>query len=50
VPGAGVNLEVRPLLQDQELQTSVRYWEGAVDAVGGPGGRGYLELTGYGGK
>ena len=48
VPAAGVRLEVRPLLQDQELRLSVVYWEGAVEAVGGGlTGSGYLELTGY---
>jgi predicted secreted hydrolase len=46
IPSAALTLEVRPLLQDQELQTSVRYWEGAVDSTGVPGA-GYLELTGY---
>ena len=42
---------VRALLQDQEMDLSVRYWEGAVevlsDADGTPLGRGYLELSGY---
>ena len=48
IPLAGLSLDVRPLLDDQELRVSVRYWEGAVDARG-PGleGSGYLELTGY---
>ncbi|MGH8538714.1 MAG: lipocalin family protein [Gammaproteobacteria bacterium] len=45
-------LEVAPLLADQELDVSVRYWEGAIavrgTAQGVPvNGRGYLELTGY---
>ncbi len=53
VPAAGVDLEVVPLLDDQELQASVRYWEGAVSAEGRSQGRkvegrGYVELTGYG--
>lgn len=53
LPGRGLRLEVRPVLPDQEMKVSVRYWEGAVDVVGeGPGGarvsgRGYVELTGY---
>ncbi len=48
-----MTLEVAPVLADQELDVSIRYWEGAVD-VGGRrngetlGGRGYVELTGYG--
>ncbi len=53
VPRLGLELEVRPLLEAQELDLSVRYWEGAVEAGGTSngspvGGRGYLELTGYG--
>jgi len=40
----------RPLIDDQELNLTVRYWEGAIkltDVAGQPIGRGYLELTGY---
>ena len=56
LPGAGAaafDLAVRPLLADQELRLSFRYWEGAVTARGTHGGRpvtarGYVELTGYG--
>lgn len=52
VPGEGVDLTVTPVRQDQELNVSVRYWEGAVEVEGtGPSGalrgRGYVELTGY---
>ena len=55
VPAVGVDVEVRPALQNQELTTSTRYWEGAVDvsaaSAGGdgrkPAGRGYVELVGY---
>jgi predicted secreted hydrolase len=52
VPGAGISLDVRPYLEHQELELSVRYWEGAVRADGkGPAGaltgQGYLELAGY---
>ena len=52
VPSSGIELEIRPYLDDQELALSVRYWEGAVHAEGrGPLGRltaeGYLELAGY---
>jgi predicted secreted hydrolase len=51
---ADLQLEVRPLLPDQELHLAVRYWEGAVQVsgtrAGRPvGGRGYVELTGYAG-
>ena len=55
VPSEGLELEVRPLLADQELHLSVRYWEGAVEVTGSRAGhpvqgRGYVELTGYGGS
>lgn len=52
VPDLGLELDVVPVMSDQELFTTVRYWEGAVD-VGGSrddrpiSGRGYVELTGY---
>jgi predicted secreted hydrolase len=51
-PKLGIALEVRPYLEEQELDLSVRYWEGAVHAEGeGPTGaltgQGYLELAGY---
>ena len=47
-----VALDVRPVMADQELSTTVRYWEGAVDVSGTRSGRaihgrGYVELTGY---
>jgi predicted secreted hydrolase len=56
VPAVGIDVDVRPALQNQELTTSTRYWEGAVDVTaasgeGGGGraasGRGYVELVGY---
>jgi predicted secreted hydrolase len=52
IPSAGLTLDVRPLLDDQELRLSVQYWEGAVAARGDAArtpitGAGYLELTGY---
>jgi predicted secreted hydrolase len=52
-PSAQLALEIRPYVPDQELNLSVRYWEGAVRGDGtGPGGshmaaEGYLELAGY---
>ncbi len=52
VPRFGLDLAITPVIANQELFTTVRYWEGAVD-VGGQGragaisGRGYVELTGY---
>lgn len=54
VPKAALDLDVRPYLSDQELDVSVRYWEGAVKVTGISdgeiiGGSGYVELVGYGG-
>jgi predicted secreted hydrolase len=47
LPAFGLDLDVRPLLADQELDTSFRYWEGAVAVRGTTPGSGYVELTGY---
>jgi len=52
VPAEGLVLDVVPVMADQELFTTVRYWEGAVDVSGrrrgeAVSGRGYVELTGY---
>jgi len=52
VPRFGLKLNVSPVISDQELFTTVRYWEGAVDVTGEHNrqpveGRGYVELTGY---
>lgn len=55
VPNLRLSLQVAPIMDDQELFTTVRYWEGAVDVSGTRGGRnitgrGYVELTGYADK
>lgn len=52
VPALGLDLELQPVLANQELDTTPRYWEGAVDVHGRRAGtpttgRGYVELTGY---
>ena len=47
VPREGLDLRVRAVLDDQLLDHSVRYWEGAVDVTGSHTGKGYLELSGY---
>ncbi|WP_305044702.1 lipocalin-like domain-containing protein [Geoalkalibacter sp.] len=52
VPREDLDLRVTPLLADQELAVSIRYWEGAVGVTGSRAGRplsgrGYVELTGY---
>lgn len=54
IPSQAVDLRIEPAMAAQELDTFVRYWEGAVDVVGSDGGkptsgRGYVELTGYAG-
>jgi len=58
VPSADLDLRVAPVLEDQEMDVTVRYWEGAVDVLAAgagtpdaadPIGRGYVELTGYAG-
>jgi predicted secreted hydrolase len=53
VPSLKIDVEVRPVIANQELSTRPRYWEGAVDVHGGQSdpqatGRGYVELVGYG--
>jgi predicted secreted hydrolase len=54
VPSEGLQLEVEPLLEDQELPLSIVYWEGAVEVRGNRDGEpisgvGFAELTGYAG-
>jgi predicted secreted hydrolase len=58
VPGEGLDLAVRPVLDAQEMsgaRTGVSYWEGAIEMEGTRNGkpitgRGYLEMTGYSGR
>ncbi len=52
IPSQGLDLEVAPVLKNQELDLLVRYWEGAMDISGTHAGKavrgqGYLELAGY---
>ncbi len=52
IPTANLELEISPLLADQELDVSFVYWEGAVSVAGTRSGTpvqgfGYTELTGY---
>ncbi|MGR9101130.1 MAG: lipocalin family protein, partial [Gammaproteobacteria bacterium] len=47
-------LDLVPLIEDQELNLRYRYWEGAVEVSGKSKdmrvlGEGYVEMTGYGG-
>ena len=53
VPSENIDLTVTPYFEDQVMDTSVRYWEGAVRVEGTADGyptdgSGYVELTGYG--
>lgn len=52
VPKLSLDLDLAALVADQELDLSLRYWEGAVRLSGTRAGRpvagfGYVELTGY---
>ena len=52
VPGEQLDLAIVPYIANQEVDLSVRYWEGAVSVSGSArgrpiGGNGYLELAGY---
>jgi len=51
-PAVDLDVEVEAMVDDQEFEGAVRYWEGAVrvtgSAEGQPAdGKGYLEMTGY---
>ena len=50
VPGLELDLVVEAALDDQLMDHTVHYWEGAVDISGSQSGRGYLELSGYAGN
>lgn len=52
VPSAGLEVEVTPRMRDQEMTSSVPYWEGAVVISGTRDGKdsrgvGFVEMTGY---
>ena len=54
IPGEDLELDLEARLDDQELRTGFRYWEGAIAIRGEQGGSpvrgvGYAELTGYAG-
>ena len=48
VPDEEIDLQIASVIPNQELEVSVRYWEGAVRVEGSASGRGYVEMTGYG--
>ena len=51
VPSAKLDVQVQAALDDQEMDTGILYWEGAVEVYDEHGrvrlGTGYLEMTGY---
>jgi predicted secreted hydrolase len=54
IPSESLELQVTPAINDQELNLTVRYWEGAVKVSGKyrdnnriVAGKGYVELAGY---
>lgn len=52
IPAQKLSLKITPYLDNQELNLSIRYWEGAVNIRGQSNGKeiagqGYVELTGY---
>jgi len=52
IPKRKIELDIEPIFNDQELNVSYRYWEGAVKITGLKAGKeikgkGYVELTGY---
>ncbi len=55
VPSLQLDIDIRPRLADQELNTDPRYWEGAATIAGTrdgkeASGRAYVELVGYAGR
>ncbi|HTT02569.1 MAG TPA: lipocalin-like domain-containing protein [Steroidobacteraceae bacterium] len=55
IPVLALDVVVSPVVANQELETTPRYWEGAVGVAGrrgtqGLSGQGYVELVGYAGE
>ncbi|WP_106478785.1 lipocalin-like domain-containing protein [Phytohalomonas tamaricis] len=46
-PGRDITLDVTATIDDQWMNTTFAYWEGAVQVNGDHKGVGYLEMTGY---
>ncbi len=48
IPNHNLSMNIEPLINNQELNISFAYWEGAVKVIGkNISGKGYVELTGY---
>ena len=55
IPSEGLDVEIIPYVEGQELDVLIRYWEGAVHVQGTSAGvpvigDGYVEMTGYAGN
>jgi predicted secreted hydrolase len=55
IPNHSIDIDIQPLVADQEMNLRYKYWEGAVRVQGRFGdtqvsGYGYVELTGYAGS
>ena len=50
IPSLDLNLDIEPYFNDQEMNVSYFYWEGAVRVSGSLTGSGYVEMTGYAGS
>ncbi|WP_300529438.1 lipocalin-like domain-containing protein [Maricaulis sp.] len=48
LPARGVDVEIAAVNRQSWMPTLFSYWEGPVSISGSHGGRGYLEMTGYG--
>jgi len=46
IPDQDIDLEITPLLDDQEHRHYLTYWKGLVSARGSQSGYGYVEMTG----
>lgn len=52
IPVQNIQLDLQPLIANQEMDVSIKYWEGAVEISGQSdsrtvSGKGYVEMTGY---
>lgn len=52
IPSMEIELRLKPFFNEQEMDLSVKYWEGAINVLGNYAeiqvrGKGYVELTGY---
>ena len=48
LPARDLDVEIEAINRQSWMPTLFSYWEGPVSVEGSHGGRGYLEMTGYG--